>query len=167
MVLLKNDGVLPFKQTIKKLALIGPWANATTEMQGNYFGVAPFIVSPLQGATNAGYQAAFVPGTVVQGTSTAGFAAALAAANAADAVIFVGGLDEVVEREGTDRTTIVWPGNQLDLISALEGSGKPLVVVQFGGGQVDDSALKGSPKVSCFASSYACTRVLMISFRLG
>ncbi|KAF5388179.1 hypothetical protein D9615_000074 [Tricholomella constricta] len=148
IVLLKNDGILPFKKTIKKLAVVGPWADATTLMQGNYFGVAPFIVSPFEGAIDAGYEATFVPGTTVSGDSTAGFAAAVAAARVADAVVFAGGLDEVVEREGTDRTTIVWPGNQLDLISALEATGTPVVVVQFGGGQIDQSALKNSQTVN-------------------
>lgn len=50
LVLLKNDGTLPFKKNIKKIALVGPWSNATTLMQGNYFGVAPYLVSPLLGA---------------------------------------------------------------------------------------------------------------------
>lgn len=148
IVLLKNDGTLPFKSTVKKLAVIGPWANATTQMQGNYQGVAPFLVSPLQGAINAGYRATFVQGTTTSGTSTAGLAAAVAAAQAADAVVFAGGIDETTEREGQDRTTIVWPGNQLALISALEATGKPLVVLQFGGGQVDDSALKSNRTVN-------------------
>lgn len=37
LVLLKNDGTLPLSATkVKKVALIGPWANATTQMQSNY-----------------------------------------------------------------------------------------------------------------------------------
>ncbi|KAG6901879.1 hypothetical protein C0995_007003 [Termitomyces sp. Mi166 len=148
IVLLKNDGTLPFNTSVKTLAVIGPWANATTQMQGNYQGLAPFLISPLQGAINAGYQATFVQGTTISGTSTAGFAAAVAAAQSADAVIFAGGIDNTVEAEARDRTTIVWPGVQLDLISALEAVGKPLVVLQFGGGQVDDSALKNNQTVN-------------------
>jgi xylan 1,4-beta-xylosidase len=142
---------LPLKSTVKKLALIGPWANATTQMQGNYQGVAPFLISPLQAAINAGYQATFALGTNTTGTSTTGFAEALSAAQAADAVIYAGGIDMTVEREGTDRTSIDWPGNQLDLIGALGAIGKPLVVLQFGGGQVDDSTLKAN-KTVCFQS---------------
>ncbi|KAG5715415.1 putative exo-1,4-beta-xylosidase bxlB, partial [Termitomyces sp. T112] len=96
IVLLKNDGTLPLDTSIKKLALIGPFANATTQMQGNYQGIAPFLISPLQGAMNAGYQATFVAGTTISDTSTAGFAAAVAAAQSADAVIFAGGIDGTV-----------------------------------------------------------------------
>ena len=36
IVLLKNDGTLPFSRSVKKIALVGPWANATTQMQSNY-----------------------------------------------------------------------------------------------------------------------------------
>ncbi|KAG6919306.1 hypothetical protein DXG01_007439 [Tephrocybe rancida] len=148
IVLLKNTGTLPLAPSIKKLAVIGPWANATLGMQGNYHGVAPFLVSPVQGATAAGYNVTFVWGTDIAGTSTDGFAAAVQAAQAADAVVYAGGIDLTVEREGADRSSITWPGNQLDLIAALEGVGKPLVVVQFGGGQVDDTVLKASSSVN-------------------
>lgn len=53
MVLLRNlNEVLPLNinhLTNKKIALIGPTANATKPMQGNYFGVAPYLISPLMG----------------------------------------------------------------------------------------------------------------------
>ncbi|KAJ7850775.1 glycoside hydrolase family 3 protein [Mycena olivaceomarginata] len=124
MVLLKNDGTLPLASTIKKLALIGPWASATTAMQSNYAGPAPFLISPSPPRNPP---------------ASPGFAAAVAAAQAADAVVFAGGLTIV---------TIEWPGNQLDLIAQLAAVGKPLVVLQFGGGQVDDAALKVNANVS-------------------
>ncbi|KAJ7828208.1 beta-xylosidase [Mycena olivaceomarginata] len=148
-VLLKNDGTLPLKKPLKKLAIIGPWANTTEGMQGNYYGTAPFLISPLMGAIAAGYDVTFVAGTSsVLDTSTNGFADAVAAAKAADVVVFAGGIDESVEAEGLDRTTIVWPGSQLDLIKALAGVGKPFIVLQFGAGQVDDSWLLSSETVN-------------------
>ncbi|KAJ7902063.1 glycoside hydrolase family 3 protein [Mycena olivaceomarginata] len=148
-VLLKNDGTLPLKKSLKKLAIIGPWANATEGMQGNYYGTAPFLISPLMGAIAAGYDVTFVAGTSsVLDTSTNGFADAVAAAKAADVVVFAGGIDESVEAEGLDRTTIVWPGSQLDLIKALAGVRKPFIVLQFGAGQVDDSWLLSSKAVN-------------------
>lgn len=37
IMLLKNDGVLPLNVVaFSSVALIGPWANATTQMQGSY-----------------------------------------------------------------------------------------------------------------------------------
>ncbi|KAF7437427.1 hypothetical protein PC9H_004266 [Pleurotus ostreatus] len=149
IVVLKNDGILPLSKKFRSVAVIGPWANATTQMQGNYHGVAPFLVSPFQGAVDAGFKATFAFGTSMTGTTTDGFAEALSAARGADLVIFAGGIDEVtVEREGRDRTAITWPGNQLDLLSELQAVGKPIVVLQFGGGQVDDTSLKNSRKVN-------------------
>ncbi|KAJ6587125.1 glycoside hydrolase family 3 protein [Mycena vulgaris] len=148
IVLLKNDGTLPLKKTLKKMALIGPWGNATDQMQGNYYGTPPFLITPLMGAMTAGYDATFVEGTSILDTSTAGFADAVAVAKAADVVVFAGGIDESVEAEGLDRTTIVWPGAQLDLIKTLAGVGKPFIVVQFGAGQVDNTWLKASKAVN-------------------
>lgn len=149
MVLLKNDGVLPLTKRVRKLALIGPWANATQLMQGNYFGAAPFLVSPLLGAQQAGFDVEYVLGTdITTINDTSGFPAAVAAAKRADAVIFAGGLDGTVENEGVDRVNVTWPGSQLALVAELERVGKPLVVVQFGGGQLDDTVLKNSRAVS-------------------
>lgn len=147
MVLLKNDGTLPLSKKLKKLALVGPWGNATEEMQGNYYGTARFLISPFLGAQAAGYEVTFVTGTSTLGTSTDGFSDAVASAKAADVVVYVGGVDQTVEAEGLDRTSITWPGVQLDLIKALAAVGKPFIVVQFGAGQVDDTELKASKGV--------------------
>ena len=40
MVLLKNDGVLPFGAGVKKVAVVGPLADQTRVLYGNYHGVA-------------------------------------------------------------------------------------------------------------------------------
>ncbi|KAG1764528.1 glycoside hydrolase family 3 protein [Suillus occidentalis] len=148
IVLLKNDGTLPLSSSIKNIALIGPWANATTQMQGNYFGVAPYLISPVMGAIDGGYNVTYVLGTNITSNDTSGFAAAVEAAKEADAVIYAGGIDTTVEAEGLDRYTITWPANQLDLIAELQAIDKPIVVVQFGGGQLDDSVLKGKTSVN-------------------
>ncbi|KAG1809651.1 glycoside hydrolase family 3 protein [Suillus subaureus] len=148
IVLLRNDGTLPLSSSIKNIALIGPWANATAQMQGNYFGVAPYLISPVMGAMDDGYNVTYVLGTSITSNDTSGFAAAIAAAKEADAIIYTGGIDITVEAEAMDRYTITWPGNQLDLIAELQVIGKPLVVVQFGGGQLDDTVLKGNASVN-------------------
>lgn len=147
LVLLKNDGFLPISSKGKKLAIIGPYVNATRDMQGNYFGTAPFIVTPFQGAVDAGFQVQSSSGTNINGTSDAGFEEAINIAQAADIVIFAGGLDNTIEREARDRVTVAWTGNQLDLIKQLASVGKPIVVVQFGGGQVDDTELLSNDAV--------------------
>ncbi|KAF9890606.1 hypothetical protein FE257_005737 [Aspergillus nanangensis] len=147
MVLLKNDGVLPAKHN-GTIAVIGPYANATTQMQSNYEGPPKYIRTMTWAAAQAGYKVKFAPGTQVDTNSTEGFDQALEAAKASDLVVYAGGIDTDVEAEGHDREHIGWPGNQLDLIKQLSQVGKPLVVVQFGGGQVDDSALLSNDGVN-------------------
>ncbi|KAK5704338.1 hypothetical protein LTR97_003356 [Elasticomyces elasticus] len=148
MTLLKNDGILPLSSSASSVALIGPWANATGQMQGNYQGIAPYLISPLQAAQAQWATVTYSLGTAINTTNTTDFAAALSAAQDADIIIYAGGIDVSIESEGHDRTTIEWPGNQLDLIDQLSQIGKPLVVVQFGGGQVDDTALLANDNVS-------------------
>ncbi|KAF7306069.1 Glycoside hydrolase family 3 protein [Mycena chlorophos] len=141
MVLLKNDGTLPLKQGLKKMALIGPWAQATDQMQGNYYGTPPYLISPQMGFTTAGFDVNFQQGTSIQDGDTDGFAAAIAAAKEADVIVYAGGIDNSVEAEGLDRVNITWPGAQLPLIQQLAAVGKPFIVLQFGAGQVDDTWL--------------------------
>lgn len=99
IVLLKNDGTLPLASDVKTAALIGPWAAATTQMQGNYFGVAPYLHSPLYAAQEASLSVMYAMGADINSTNTTGFGAALAIAKQADAIIYAGGIDISIEAE--------------------------------------------------------------------
>jgi beta-D-xylosidase 4 len=70
IVLLKNDGTLPLSNRTKVLALIGPWAAATTQMQGNYYGVAPYLHSPLYATQEAGFSVAYARGADISSDNT-------------------------------------------------------------------------------------------------
>jgi beta-glucosidase len=48
MVLLKNDGVLPL-QSVKRIAIVGPLADQTAVLLGNYTGIPTHTVSMLEG----------------------------------------------------------------------------------------------------------------------
>lgn len=65
MVLLKNDGTLPLKKGPLKIALIGPLADQTKYLLGNYSGVPTHTVSVLEGlrAEFPEAQISFDPGT--------------------------------------------------------------------------------------------------------
>jgi beta-glucosidase len=65
MVLLKNDGVLPLKTSGVKVAVVGPLADQTRVLMGNYTGVPTRSVSVLDGlrAEFPGAQIRFEPGT--------------------------------------------------------------------------------------------------------
>jgi beta-glucosidase len=49
MVLLKNDGLLPLKPEIKKIAVVGPLGDQTRPLIGNYAGQPTHVVSILDG----------------------------------------------------------------------------------------------------------------------
>ncbi|MFZ0964371.1 MAG: glycoside hydrolase family 3 C-terminal domain-containing protein [Terriglobia bacterium] len=65
MVLLKNDGTLPLKSGITKIAVVGPLADQTRVLLGNYNGSPTHSVSMLEGlkAEFPKAKITFVPGT--------------------------------------------------------------------------------------------------------
>lgn len=65
MVLLKNDGMLPLQPGIRKIAVVGPLADQTKPLIGNYAGEPTHIVSVLDGlhAQFPNATISFVPGT--------------------------------------------------------------------------------------------------------
>jgi len=65
MVLLKNDGVLPLSPKTKKILIVGPLAESTQVLHGNYAGTASHAVSALEGIRKqfSGAQVSFMSGT--------------------------------------------------------------------------------------------------------
>jgi len=65
LVLLKNDGTLPLKSTLIKIAVIGPLADETRVLLGNYNGTPTHTVSILEGIKKefSGAQIEYLPGT--------------------------------------------------------------------------------------------------------
>ena len=65
MVLLKNDGTLPLKPEIKSIAVVGPLADQTRVLLGNYNGTPTHSVSVLDGlrAEFPNAKITYVPGT--------------------------------------------------------------------------------------------------------
>ncbi len=149
IVLLKNDGLLPIDLgNNRSLALIGDWANATTQMQGNYRGPSPYLHSPLYAAEQL-TTVYYAKGISGQGDPTTGlWLPVWKAAEQADVIVYVGGIDNDVESEGHDRVSLAWSGAQMDVIGQLASYGKPTIVVQMGGGQLDSSPILSNPNIS-------------------
>ena len=155
LVLLKNDAralpLVPGAQWARNgsLAVIGPHANNTEVLQGNYGGsycpngphgpatdCFPSIFSALQRSYAPG--AVLAPGSNIDSGDADMLAAAVAAARGADAVVAVLGLDQTLEREQLDRWNMTLPAAQqalfAALVAALAGTRTPLVVVLVHGG---------------------------------
>lgn len=64
MVLLKNDGTLPLRSNIKKIAVIGPSADSTRVLLGNYAGTPSHATTALAGIRHAfsNAQVTYAPG---------------------------------------------------------------------------------------------------------
>lgn len=138
-VLLKNDNVtLPFAKTVKKLAVIGPLADAAHEQLGTWTfdGDAKDTQTPLAamqqlyGKENIFY----APGLKFsRDRSTDGFSKAVKATHDADAIVFFGGEEAILSGEAHSRADISLPGAQDSLISALHQEGKPIILVIMAG----------------------------------
>ncbi len=137
MVLLKNDNVLPFSKKVKKVAVIGPLADAKNEMIGTWSaqGEGKDAVSLLEGLQNALPDADinFVKACEVEGHDKSGFDKALKAAEKADIVIAAVGEKAMMSGEALSRMDIKLPGVQEDLVLELAKLDKPLAVVLFNG----------------------------------
>ncbi|MDU0368015.1 glycoside hydrolase family 3 N-terminal domain-containing protein [Microbacterium sp. KSW4-17] len=149
VVLLRNDGVLPLRAP-GRVALIGPNADSTDALMGCYSfanhvlahhpGVPlGFSLPTVRDALTERFgEVAYAPGCAVEGSDTAGFAAAVAAARDADvAIVVVGDRAGLFGRgtvgEGNDADSLELPGVQRQLVEAVVATGTPVVLVLLTG----------------------------------
>ncbi|CAM6007271.1 unnamed protein product [Sphagnum balticum] len=157
IVLLKNrNQTLPLcRGGQTTLAVIGPNANASHVMLGNYAGVPCKYITPLQGLVLLGIgdydKVHYAPGCLDTACADVDHIPhATEVASRADAVVLVVGLTQEQEAESHDRKTLLLPGHQQALISAVAGSvlpGRPVVLVVMSGGPVDISFAKADSRI--------------------
>ncbi|XP_051141419.1 probable beta-D-xylosidase 6 isoform X1 [Andrographis paniculata] len=150
IVLLKNDeNLLPLnKHRVSSLAVIGPMADST-DLGGGYTGVPCNPRSILDGLRDYVSDAKHAVGCRdTRCNSSAGFAEAVYVAKHVDYVIVVVGLNLTQETEDQDRYSLLLPGLQMALVTAIaEVSKKPLILVITGGGPVDVSFAAGHLRI--------------------
>ncbi|WEO79240.1 glycoside hydrolase family 3 N-terminal domain-containing protein [Cryobacterium sp. SO2] len=156
LILLTNDGVLPLRSgdgpLPRTIAVLGPNADSTEALMGCYSFVnhvlahhpdvpaglnMPTVLDALRGELT-GTEILYAAGCTVEGTDTAGIAAAVAAARAADvAVVVVGDRAGLFGRgtvgEGNDVESLELPGVQRELVEAVVATGTPVVMVLMTG----------------------------------
>lgn len=156
-VLLKNDGILPLQKNQKRIAVIGPMADAQHDQAGTW--VFDFekdhCVTPLTALREryGNKNVTYVPGlTFSRERDTKGFAEAVKAAKEADVVLFFAGEEAVLSGEAHCRTDLTLPGAQKELMAELAATGTPVVLVIQAGRPlvINDEAAKAAAVVYCF-----------------
>jgi beta-glucosidase len=123
----------------RKITLIGPLADSAGDMMGSWTGAADSKgVVTLKAAlaerlAHEGMPLSFAPGTTDTGDSESGFASAVEAAKGADVVLMALGESSHSSGEASARSTLDLQGNQEKLLEAVVATGKPVVLVVFGG----------------------------------
>lgn len=157
MVLLKNDGILPLDQKkIHSIGVIGPNADSTVVLQGNYHGTASHFVTVMEGMRKAFLDTRlyYASGSDVVNPRTERLAReydrvseSCVVARASDVVVLCVGLDERYEGEahhistgeciGGDKEDLHFPETQRKLIDAVLDCGTPVVLCCMAGSCMD------------------------------
>jgi len=186
IVLLKNNGVLPLKDNIKKIALVGPNAATTQGLLGDYTYQAmrafwksaaydplnPKLVTLKEGLENAlgntvqikhergcDWSASLeakidkesfgdsrlgkLKLLTVEGLPQPNLNYALEIANESDIIIAAMGENISLNGEGRSRNGIGLPGDQEAFVEELLATGKPVLLILFGGRQQVITNLEG------------------------
>jgi beta-glucosidase-like glycosyl hydrolase len=149
IVLLKNENnLLPLKKDLKSIAVIGPNADSSTNLLGDY---SPAVILQHVGTILHGIKAKVSPATqvlyakgcAVNDHDKSGIAAAVEAAKKSDVAIVVAGeqtwrtgdhnLPPPTDGEGYDVASLDLTGVQEDLVRAVAATGTPTVLVLTNG----------------------------------
>lgn len=150
-VLLKNDGVLPLSRDIRKIALIGPFAD-NNQIKGFWacHGRDEECVTIKDGISSLVPNAEI---TVVKGCGNlfndydrSGFDEAVKAAAEADVVVLCLGEPQNYSGEGNSRLDIVLPGVQDELAAAVCEANENTVAVTFSGRPLSFTRLSNNAK---------------------
>ena len=157
MVLLKNDGILPLKNDIKTIGVIGPNANSREALVGNYNGIPKKYVTVLEGITaeadKRGIDVLYSTGchlwkskSLMRAADNDSDSEVLAVAEHSDIVVLCMGLDATIEGEqgdagnefgSGDKKDLQYPAIQRHVIDKVLSSGKPVIFVSLTGSAMD------------------------------
>jgi beta-glucosidase len=142
IVMLKNGGgVLPLTDRIRRIALLGPLADASAEMRGPWWGAAGATgqVTVLEGLRAAfpAVQIAHSLGVPIAADEVSGMSAALQSCEGADVLIVCVGEAATMSGEAASRAHLGLPGVQRSLCELVFARARqlkiPVIVVLFSG----------------------------------
>jgi beta-glucosidase len=142
IVMMKNDGqTLPLPGSLRRLAVLGPLADAPAEMRGPWWGAATAdgqvtVISGLRHALTEP-RVLYAPGVAIDDEDTSGIAGAVDLCAAADAVLLCLGEAATMSGEAASRAHLGLPGLQRRFAEAVferaHALAKPVIVVLFSG----------------------------------
>jgi len=140
MVLLKNDNMtLPIKEAVKKIAIIGPLADAPHDQMGTWVfdGEKEHTRTPLNALKRLyGHKVSFEYAKILVSPldySTAKFGNAVSLAQKSDLILLFVGEASILSGEAHCLADINLHGAQSQLVSELAKTGKPVVMVVMAG----------------------------------
>jgi beta-glucosidase len=139
-VLLTNDGTLPLEAASGSLLVVGEFFERMRfQGAGSSLINPPEVITPHAAFDRRGLDYRYATGfrAMHPERDTALEAEALAAARDADTVLFFGGLTDLEESEGFDRSHLRLGENQTALLEALLQQGARVVLVLFAGAPVE------------------------------
>ena len=142
LVMFKNERqTLPLATSLRRLAVVGPLADAPADMRGPWWGAATpeGQVTVLAGLRHALPDAhvVYAPGVAIDGEESSGIDAALEVCEGADAVLLCVGEAATMSGEAASRAYLDLPGAQRRFAEAVfahaHARQKPVIVVLFSG----------------------------------
>jgi beta-glucosidase len=139
IVLLKNEqATLPLQKNLKSIAVIGPLADDQADMLGSWTGDGNpsdvvTLLAGIKAKVSPETKITYAKGCDIEGNSTQGFDEAVRAARDADVVIVAVGESAAMTGEASSRSSLDLPGSQIDLVKALQATGKRVIVVLMNG----------------------------------
>ncbi len=155
-VLLKNDGVLPL-ENVNEVVAVGELAR-TMRFQGggsSHINVTEYV-NAIEAFEKKGIKVTFAPGYRIDSDERdiqLEMEASEAVRNTEAPVIFFGGLTDLAEGEGYDRTTLSMQQNQLHVFDRIYEENSNIIYVSFSGAPYD---IPFRDKVKAILHMYLC-----------
>lgn len=139
IVLLKNEQqLLPLSKSTRKIAVIGPLADARREMIGSWSAAGDWkkaitLLEGIKASVSPGTQVLYAQGCNINDDHTGDIAQALRTASQADVVVLAVGESAQMTGEAASRSSLDLPGVQQKLVEEVQKTGKPVIVVLMNG----------------------------------
>ncbi len=139
VVMLKNDGALPFGESVRRILVVGPMADAPYDQMGTWAldGDKTHTVTPIAAMRQDWgdkVEITYIPClTHPRDKSTAEFKNMVKAAKKADIVVAFVGEEQMMSGEAHSLSSLDLQGAQAQMLEALAGTETPLVTVFMAG----------------------------------